>query len=907
MKKINFKSLIPHLAALIAFVAISAIYFYPILQGYRLKQADIKQHKGMSQELKDHKEEFDEEPLWIGNMFGGMPAYQVSTVRYSGNVLTFFQDLIKLWFPHPIGLLIAYMIGFYILLLSLRINPWIALIGAIAFAFSSYFIVIIEAGHTSKSYAIAYMAPVLGGIISILRGRVWIGVLITTIFMGLELYANHLQITYYLILPILVVGIVELVAQLKAGQSAEFFKRAAFVILAVVLGVLPNLGNILTTYEYSKASTRSPSELTINPDGSSNENIRSTGLDKDYITRWSYGIEETFTLLLPNAKGGKSGAILGKEDDVKRLQKEDPQFFNFMVSQYQNERFIVNTYWGNQPFTSGPVYAGAIVCFLAFLAFFFVKDRLVIGLGVAAFLAMLLAWGKNFNGLTDFFIDYVPMYNKFRAVSMILVIVELILPLLGILFVAKLFQDREKLLAQKKKFLIAGGGFIAVLLLFWMTPETFFDFLSSDEKAHLSEQLKQNPQASNQLYSGFDSIVDYRVEVFQADVVRSLQYILLAFALLYFFLIGKLNQKLFLLGLGALIFVDLWSLDKDYLNNKEKEGVSSTASNRYEAYQKPVTSQIPYTANPVDKTILNRELKAHPEIAQAIQEEVQALKQENPRPSPARIEKIQFTELMRGTHYRVLNTNKKLDEDAQTAFFHKTLGGYHGAKMKKYQELIDFELGIEFFQLRQAFQQGGEDLVRQLLPQMNTTNMLNAKYVMGAMRTQEGNRLALVENPYRLGNAWFVEDYKMVADANEEIKSIEKLDPEKTALIRADEEIELAPNYQTSPSDFINLKSYLPNKLVYQYSAASKRLAVFSEIYYEKGWNAYLNGEKVPHFKVNYILRGMELPAGEGELIFKFEPSSYEVGQYATWASSLILILMLVGVGFRELKTPKAD
>lgn len=906
MKNIDFKKLVPHFVALLLFVSLSATYFYPILQGYRLKQADIKQHKGMSQELRDHKEEFNEEPLWIGNMFAGMPAYQVSSVRYSGNILGFVQQLLTFGFAYPISLLILYMIGFYILLQSLKIDPWVSIIGAVAFAFSSYFIVIIEAGHTSKGFAIAYMAPVLGGVISLLRGRIWTGMFVTALFMGLQLYANHLQITYYLILPLLAVGLVELIGQHKKGQAAQFWKRASLVVVAVLIGLLPNLGNILTTYEYSKASTRSPSELTINPDGSSNESNRSTGLDKDYITRWSYGLEETFTLLLPNMKGGKSGAILADQEEIERLRREDPQFFNFMVSQYQNNGFIVNTYWGNQPFTSGPVYAGAVICFLAFLAFFFVKDRLIIALGVAAFLTIFLSWGKNLMSLTDFFIDYVPMYNKFRAVSMILVVVELILPLLAVLFLYRLYQKRDDFKQKQKKLFIVMGSFIGLLLLFWLTPSTFFSFLSENEISTMNSQLQQNQQNSQAIYAGFQAMEDYRIEVFQSDVLNVLKYILLVAILIAVYVMGKLNAKIMLAGVGLLAVVDLWTLDKHYLNNQEKPGASSKAPDRFLAYQLPIRNQVPYQANAADKQILQKEVQQNPALAQAIQEEVNELKQENPRPTALEVEVIQYTELMRATHYRVLNTNKKMDEDAETAFFHKTLGGYHGAKMKKYQELIDFELGIEHFQLKQAFQRGGEQAAQQLLPSMNTTNMLNAKYIIGAVPAQEGNRLALVENPHRLGNAWLVSQLKVVDDANQEIKALAEIDPANTVVVRKDDFTQLEQNYSKNASDQIRLKSYLPNKLVYEYKASAKCFAVFSEIYYDKGWNAYLNGEKLPFYKVNYILRGMPLPSGEGELVFKFEPSSYAVGEKVSWASSIILVLLFGMVLYQKFKDPKA-
>lgn len=902
MKSINYKKLLPHLTAIVLFVAIASIYFYPAYQGYRIKQTDIKQHKGMSQELRSHRDDLNEEPLWIGNMFSGMPAYQVSTTQYEGNVIEYVHSLLKLGLPNPVFVLFLYMIGFYILMFALRINPWLSIIGAIAFAFSSYFIVIIEAGHSMKSIAIAYLPALLGGIICLLRGRVLLGILLTALFMGLELYANHLQITYYGIFIILSVGIVEMINQIKAGNTKVFFQRSGLVVVAVFIGVLPNLGNILTTYEYAKYSTRSPSELTINPDGSSNESNKSTGLDKDYITRWSYGIQETITLLIPNAKGGKSGAILADEEEIKRLRREDPQFFNFMVNQYQNEQFIVNTYWGNQPFTSGPVYAGAIICFLALLAIFFIKDRLIIGLGIAAILALLLSWGRNFMGFTEFFIDYIPLYNKFRAVSMILVVVELILPVFAVLFLSKLYQNRADVLKQKKKLFTISGVFVGVLLLFWLSPDTFFDFISLKEQQHMSEQLQKNQQQSNTIYAGFDSIKDYRIDLFKADVISSLKYIVLALGLILLYLFGKVNKKIFVLGIGALIFVDLWLVDKQFINNKEKPGASKASSDRYLDYELKDQKQTPFEASPADKVILQNELSQHPEIAQKIDQKVAELKAEEGRVNQREIQQIQFTQLMRNTHYRVLNSTAKMDEDAQTAYFHKTLGGYHAAKMKKYQELIDFELGMEHFQLRRAFLQGGKEQAQQILPQMNVTNMLNAKYVIGAIQSGKGQQLSVIQNPYALGNAWFVDEYTIVPNANEEILALKNLNPSQKVVLREEYADDLSLNYQKTTSDFIQLDSYLPNELVYSYQSSGNAFAVFSEVYYDKGWKAYVNGQEKPHYKVNYILRGIELPAGSGQVKFVFDPVSYELGVITTWIASALLIIFIGVLVYREIK-----
>lgn len=907
MSQFNFKKIIPYLLPIVLFAAIAMTYFYPVLKGYELKQSDIKQHKGMSHEITSHREKFDEEALWIGNMFAGMPSYQVTKVNYSGNIMPFLMDLTLLWNHNPIGILFAYMLGFFIFSLSLRIDPLTSLIGAIAYGFSSYFIIIIEAGHNTKALALAYLPPMIGGVISILRGRYWVGALITVVFLGLELYANHLQITYYSIFILISIGIVEFIHKLKASKTAEFFKSLGILLVAVIIGILPNIGNLITTYEYSKASTRSPSELTISSDGMSNDEIISTGLDKDYITRWSYGIEETATLLLPNVKGGRSGAIIGDEAEVKRLRKENPQFFNFLVQQYQESQNIVNTYWGNQPFTSGSVYIGIIVCFLAFLAFFFVKDRLLIALGAASILTLFLSWGKNLMWLTNFFIDYIPLYNKFRAVSMILIVLEFTIPVFALLFIAKLIKSREELLKQKKRLIIVSSSFVGVLLLFWLTPSSFFTFMSEGEQSFFNKLIINNPDAANYINSNLIQLEQYRVEIFKADVVRGLQFIIGAILFVGLFLIGRIKSNLMVAGLGVLILIDLWSVDKKYINNEVTPNTSKSANNHFAMYQKPQQKLAPYTASQVDRAILAKELNKNPEIATEIQNEINKLKSTNPRPDASKIEDIQFMELMRNTHYRVLNSVKKMDEDAETAYFHKTLGGYHGAKMKKYQELIDFELGEEHFQLRQAFMQGGTELVKSMLPSMNATNMLNAKYIIGAVKVKEGQALTFVENPYALGNAWFVNEVKWVETADEEIKALQSLDPSNKVIVRNNfKELLSKTQFNGGSNSSITLKSYSPNELVYSFSAQQNQVAVFSEIYYISGWNAYINGNEVPYFKANYILRGMEVPKGEGEIVFRFEPLTVEVGEKLTWASSILILLLLGGVIYRTVKT-KSD
>jgi hypothetical protein len=482
MKEFSIKQLLPYIGGVVLFAVLAFVYFYPVVEGYRIKQSDIKLGKGMSQEIRDHREVFKEEPLWLGNMFSGMPTFQVST-EFPGNLLQYVSKVITRSVPHPVGIVFAYMIGFFIFSLSLRINPYISIVGAIAYGFSSYFIIILEAGHNTKALALAYVPAMLAGIITMYRGKELLGFVITALFVGLELYANHFQITYYSLMIIIGIGIVNLISYLREKNIAIFARRSVLLLAAAVLGVGANVGNLLTTYEYSKSSTRSKSELTIQPDGSPNATVKSSGLDKDYITQWSYGKQESFSLLLSNVKGGSSGAIIGSEEEVERLRKENPGFFNFLVTQYNQKQHVVSTYWGNQPFTSGPVYVGIIVFILAILALFFVKNKLIAALSVVTILALMLSWGKNLMWLTEFFIDYIPVYNKFRAVAMLLVIVEFTLPVFAVLFISELYNNRDAIIVKKKKLFIVSGGMLAMLLILWMSPVSFFDFISDKENS----------------------------------------------------------------------------------------------------------------------------------------------------------------------------------------------------------------------------------------------------------------------------------------------------------------------------------------------------------------------------------------------------------------------------------------
>lgn len=897
MASFNLKKFIPHIAAVVIFYILSLVYFYPVLEGYKLNQGDIEKHKSMAHEIGSHKEKYDETAFWAGNMFAGMPTYLTAKVKFDGNVIKYLQSVIRGGLPHPASALFAYLIGFFILLLCLRINPWLSLVGAIAFAFSSYFIIIIEAGHTSKTYALAYMAPILGGFIETLRGRKSVGALLISVFVASQLYVNHLQISYYLFFVLLFVGVGELINAIKEKHLVDFSKRMGIVLIAAFLGILPNLGNLMMTLEYSKQSTRGKTDLTINPGGEANTNTVSSGLDKDYITQWSYGLDETFTLLIPDAKGGKSIPILGDPEEIDRLKKEDPQFFNVLVSEYQTKNNAVTKYFGNQPIVSGPVYIGVIILALAFLALLFVRDRLVWALLSVTVLTVGLSWGKNFMGLTEFFIDYIPGYNKFRAVAMILVVAEFTIPILAILFVSKLIKEREVLLKEKKKFFIALGVIGGFLLLFALSPSTFVE-LSSDKELN---SISATGQKSGAALVNQNAIENYRSDVVSASAWRSLQFFVIGSILLLLFLFQKIKKEILVLGLGCLVLVDLWAVDKRYLNNKEA-GKQSTSGTKYESWLKPNKQLIPYEPSQIDQAILQNELKKKPELAQLIQQRIQEYKAESgERVDSRKMFDLQFAELMDQTHYRVLNTSARLDQDVKTPYFHKTLGGYHGAKMKKYQELVDFYLAVEHYRVRQTFAQGGAAYVQQLLPSLAITNLLNATYIVGPDNTGKAPE-ALLVNPYANGNAWFVENVVVKENADSAMLALGNYDLKKNVVIEeADlenlESFSAAESYTVGNSS-IALADYDPNRLTYNYNTSSKQFVVFSEIFYQPGWEAYVNGERVEFTKVDYVLRGMPLAKGSGTIEFVFSPNSAKIGQTLIWISTIIFIGFLIFIGY---------
>ncbi|PBQ33487.1 hypothetical protein CNR22_17460 [Sphingobacteriaceae bacterium] len=881
----NYKKYLPYAAAIVVFAIITLIYFKPLLSGKELRQDDIARHKGMSKEISDFRKQNNAEPLWTNSMFGGMPAYQIST-KYPGNWLGFLDGtsehsgLFKLFLPKPSGYLFLYCLGFFILLLCLDVAPWLALLGGAAYAFSSYFLIIIEAGHNSKANALGYLPALIGGVILLFKERYWLGMAVTALFTAMELNANHVQISYYgyILIGFIVLGY--FFTALKNKAMPSFFKACALLLLTTVIGFLPNAGNLLSTNEYGKYSTRGKTELTIksnikkdkksldeSPSGGNEiaseplkeqyEKNTTTGLDADYATQWSYGIGETFTFLIPDFKGGASGAIASA--DPKALKKVNPEMREDVARS--------SAYFGDQPFTSGPVYIGAIIMFLAFLGMFIVKNPIKWPLFFATLLTIALGWGSNFMSLTDFFMHNIPGYNKFRAVAMIMVVAELTIPLLAILAVAEVLKIKswdqkiflrliKKEVALKKLVIISAAVLGGFCILGYFVPDLVNTFHASNEDRDMIRQIARQGTSEEQArqYVGqvLPEIEKARTAIFQSDAIRSFIFIALGFLLIFLYYTKKIKSELFLGVLGLFIVIDLWTVDTRYLNAKS-------------FVSKEQNAEMIATKTRADEEIL----------------------------------------MDKTLDYRVLNLSVNTFNDASTSFYHKSIGGYHGAKLKKYAELIDFQLENSYnpdTEIQRFYKNAGkafqsDSATDALLSSLQVINMLNTRYFI--LPGGEGREEMPLLNKAANGNAWFIKNLFVVPTADDEILGLRKLNT-KTQAITTEKFTKTDKLNAAYPGEGrIKLISYQPNDLVYESEAKQDEFAVFSEIYYPEGWNAYIDGQLKPHISVNYILRGMNIPAGKHTIEFKFEPSTYtRANTIALIGSILLLITVAAGVYF---------
>ncbi|MBP8824724.1 MAG: hypothetical protein KBH07_13865 [Flavobacteriales bacterium] len=922
-----WKKWLPYAVAVAAFFVLALGYFSPVLEGKQLKQHDIMQYKGMAQEMAEHREAFDgDEPLWAGSMFSGMPAYQIG-VLWPANALNWVGAAMHGFLPRPASFIFLYLVGMFILLSCLRVEPWLALVGAVAFALSSYFLIIIHAGHNSKATAVGYMPMVLGGLYVLLRGRKLLGAALFALFLALQVHANHLQVTYYLALLLVFFGLAELWRAVREKQLPDFGARAALGVLALLFALLCNTGLLWSTWQYGQSTTRGKSELTIGPDGGPDVANKTNGLDRDYVTHWSYGKEESFSLLVPDIKGGASGSMIQSQQDLAAIQ--DPAFRKAVLDIYQGGGYV-NNYWGDQEFTSGPTYLGAVVVLLMLLllagaeararwwmlaaiplvvllgqlgspavvgllllaylltGLFLWKDTLAYALFAAFVLTLLLSWGHNFMPLTDFFLDHVPGYNKFRAVTIILVIVELAAPVLGILYLQRMMEQGRWDKPTEKRFLVTAGSLAVVLLFLAVAPASFLEFFSDREVAQLSAQAATNPGTQSYI----DGLKALRTGVASADAWRSLVLVLLGGGLLLAFGRKRIGKPVLLGGIGLLVLIDLWSVDRRWVNNDKD------AKGQYISWEDQDTSDRPYKPQPADMAILQAEGNAATDAD--YEQALARLKEHKSRLSGTQrlVSKedevyTRFASLRRTTDFRVLALRGTF-QSTRESYFHKSIGGYHGAKLKRYQELIEFHISPEMNNVIGAFGEGATmQRIDSVLAHQPVLNMLNTKYIIYA------DDKAPILNTHALGSAWFVDEVRQVKNADEEITTLGKIDPARTALVDARYYAEVANAARPDPTASVKLNGYKSNELNYTVKSKEGGVVVFSEIWYGPDWVAEIDGKPAPYVRADYVLRAMKVPAGEHTVRFYIVSKPYNIGgRIASVSSFVLLVLVLLAVGW---------
>ncbi len=850
----NWKQWLPDVVAVVAFAVIAFAYFFPAdIDGKVLYRHDSSAGKGMGREASEYYEKTGEVTRWTGSVFCGMPTYQIMPGYKSLTVLTDVVKAYHLGLPENVWYLFAYLLGFYIMLRAFNFKTYLAALGSVIWAFSSYFLIIIAAGHIWKVMALAYLPPMIGGVVLAYRGKYLWGLFVTALFTAFEVFANHVQMTYYYLFIILFMVIAYLVDALRKKQMAHFLKATGVCAAGAVIGIALNASNLYHTWEYGKESMRGKSELVKK----NSANQTNSGLERDYITQWSYGVDETWTLLVPNTKGGASVPLSQSETAMK---KADPQFMDV----YQQ----IGQYWGDQPMTSGPVYVGAFVLMLFFIGAFIVKGPVKWALLAATYLSVMLSWGHNFMPLTDFFIDYVPLYAKFRTVASILVIAEFTIPLLAMLGLKELIDNPGILKeAEDKTSKICNFFFISVLsvfvrkkrdyilvsflmtagvaLLFAVMPTVFFsDFVSQSEM----QAFQQIP--AEYLSPLLTNLRQMREAVFTADCWRSFFVIVFGTALLILYLKRILNAKAMVGLVCALCLIDMWQVDKRYLN----DGMFVEKSVR----------ETPINMTETDRMILKDKSECG--------------------------------------DYRVLNFSTSTFNENETSYYHKSLGGYHAAKLRRYQEMIERYIQPEMGKAMQAVANAAGDMTQvngdSLFP---VISMLNAKYFIVPL---QGGQTVPVMNPYAFGAAWFVDKVELVDNANEEIDRIGKIDLRHVAVADRKFASQIGTAAKQDGNSIVTITSYQPNELKYDVKSDKGGVVVFSEVYYP-GWTATVDGKPVEVGRVNYILRAINVAPGSHKVVLTFRPATVnatETVAYIGYALLLITLLLLVYKGYRKRK-----
>jgi hypothetical protein len=837
----QLKQWLPDILAVVLFAVLAFAYFFPAdTEGRILYQHDTSAGVGAGQEASEYLQRTGERTRWTNALFSGMPTYQLAPSYGSTNTLSYFEKAYHLWLPDNVWYLFAYLLGFYILLRAFNFRQHLAALGSIVWAFSTYFLIIIAAGHLWKVMALAYLPPLIGGIVLAYRGKFLWGLAVTSIFSALEVHANHMQMTYYYLIVILAMVIAYLADSIREKRMVQWLKATGVCLVAGMLGVLVNISNIYHTWEYSQQTMRGGTELSTG-DGQAGT---TGGLDREYITQWSYGIAETWTLMIPNASGGSHGEQL--KDYPSAVEAVDAGPVRDFCSQWY-------PYWGDQPFTAGPVYVGAFVIMLFILGLFIVKGPMKWALLGATVLSIMLAWGKNFMGLTDFFIDYVPMYAKFRTVSSILVVAEFTIPLLALMALKQLLfgsddDKRQAAPAAKAKdktqmyIYVAFGLTAGFCLLFALLPDTFFSFVSDGDVARLQRYV-QNPQ---DLAMVTDTLARMRIPVFTADCWRSFFIIVIGTLLLLLYRAKKLKALPTVGIIAALCLVDLWLVNKRYLND--------------EMFVDASIRQTSHAIKPVNQAIL----------------------QDN------------------DPDFRVLNFISDTFNENETSFYHKSVGGYHAAKLGRYNELISVYIAPEMQKAIEAFRTHGlmMDSLRgdSLWP---VINMLNTKYFIVSETTP-------LLNPYAMGNAWFVDSIVYVDNADQELAKMASIDLRRHAV--ADKQFQTALGSSPAEADStaaIHLDSYEPNELHYTVNSQQGGIVVFSEIYYP-GWTATIDGQDAEIGRVNYVLRAMNIAAGSHQVVLTFKPQTVKTTETVAYiALTILLLVLLAAMVLKKLKNKR--
>lgn len=811
------------------FLILMGLYFVnPISDGKTIFQSDIIQNRAMAKETMDFRASQHTEPLWNGRLFGGMPAFQIAMI-FPNNLFATVDKVVTLGMPSPYRQIWMLFLGFFVLLLVLRVNPYLSFIGALAYAFSSYFFIILQVGHNTKAMAAALIPPIVAGTIWVYRGRYFSGGALVLLALILQIGANHIQVTYYMGIVLIGVAVAALIEAIQRKAENNFFDNitmprfatgSVILLLMAALAPVPNLSRLWTTYEYTNETMRGKGELTT-------DGTKKDGLGIEYALRWSYGIMESFNMMIPNMYGGGTGGSESMTPETYKLIKAN-------MGKAKADEMIKNvpTYWGDQPSTAGPTYIGAAIVFLFIfslvLGFSNIKNwqygkvftASMIGVSL---LAMMLAWGRNFMPLTQLFFDYFPLYNKFRAVAMILMIVQFVMPMMGLLALNEVLKRKDAKAEILKALKVSGGIALGICVFIFLVGKTSWAFVATGD-SKLGEELAK-------------TLMEDRQSMFTFDIFRTMFWILATAGLIWAWLEDKVKETVLILGMGAIVLLDLWTVNKRYLNDSD-----FIKKSQYQA-------QLSNTSK-ADEMILQDK-----------------------------------------SDYRVLNLAQDPFNDAMTSYHHRSVGGYHPAKLRRYQDMIEANISPEIQILGGILNKGVNDsTIRYAFSQTPVLNMMNTKYLI----VQEDNQP--LKNPNALGNAWFVSEIKQVNNADEELAGIKNFNPKKTAIVSKDFAAQIAGASFADSAASIKELSYTPNEMKYESNASKEGVAVFSEIYYAKGWEAYIDDKKVDIFRANWVLRGLKVPAGKHNITFKFVPEAYIKGESYALIGSIVALLLIIGM-----------